>query len=59
LQHNINFTLTRLRFFHNWWPFWISRNAQGWQVHTHLETFTWTLKINYQERKKLDPILWT
>jgi len=43
---------TRLQFFHNWRPSWISQNAQGWQVHTHLKTSTWTHKINNQKRKK-------
>jgi len=46
LEHNIDFMPTRLRFFHNWRPSWISQNAQRWQVHTHLKTSTWTIKIN-------------
>jgi len=58
-QHNIDFMPTRLWFFHNWRPSWISQNAQEWQVHTHLKTSTWTLKINNQKRKKLYPRLRT
>jgi len=58
LQDIIDFMPTRLLFFHNWRSSWISQNAQGWQIYTHLETFFWTPRWIIK-KKKLYPRLKT